>query len=321
MEELMVDMLRICPEAWYILVANPVMAGVTYLTRKYPQAKVVGLCHGSGCVFGLARLIGLDCSKLYFEIPGVNHFIWLNKFECDGQDAFPILHEWMEKNLDKHLEEVWNSSTEGPKAFDLYKKYGVFPIGDTCNTGGGSWGWWYHADDETEAKWKEDPYGWYDWFFGWGEDNLDKMNKVANDPNASVLELIEPHMSGEPMIPLIEALECGVERELIVNIPNKGMMVAGAPEDFAVEVTATISKGKIDGHKMIDLPKPVQALMLRDMIGPVEMELAAFESARYDHLLTLILMDPWTKSEEQARALIDEIMAIPHFSDMKEYYK
>ena len=34
MESILVDMLDICPNAYYIMVANPVQAGVTYLSRK-----------------------------------------------------------------------------------------------------------------------------------------------------------------------------------------------------------------------------------------------------------------------------------------------
>lgn len=36
MEEIYLDIQKVCPNAWYVLVANPVMAGTTYLQRKYP---------------------------------------------------------------------------------------------------------------------------------------------------------------------------------------------------------------------------------------------------------------------------------------------
>ena len=37
------DVLEICPNAWYLQVDNPVLAGITYVGRKYPAAKIVGL--------------------------------------------------------------------------------------------------------------------------------------------------------------------------------------------------------------------------------------------------------------------------------------
>ena len=42
MESVHRDILRICPDAWYLMVCNPVFAGTTYLQRKYPQVKMVG---------------------------------------------------------------------------------------------------------------------------------------------------------------------------------------------------------------------------------------------------------------------------------------
>lgn len=42
MEDILLDIREICPDAWYLMVANPVMAGITYLKRKYPEIKLVG---------------------------------------------------------------------------------------------------------------------------------------------------------------------------------------------------------------------------------------------------------------------------------------
>ena len=41
-ESVVQDILNLCPNAWYLQVANPVLAGVTYLGRKYPDLKIVG---------------------------------------------------------------------------------------------------------------------------------------------------------------------------------------------------------------------------------------------------------------------------------------
>ena len=55
MEDILMDIKRICPDAWYLMVANPVLAGTTYLRRKYPEVKMVGLCHGTGMIEVEAR--------------------------------------------------------------------------------------------------------------------------------------------------------------------------------------------------------------------------------------------------------------------------
>ena len=91
------DVLELAPHVHYVKVANPVMAGVTHLARKYPEAKIIGLCHGFGGVYDVARRLGLDRDKLTYEIPGVNHFVWLTQLRHDGQDALPLLDRWIEE--------------------------------------------------------------------------------------------------------------------------------------------------------------------------------------------------------------------------------
>ena len=140
-DSVMDDVMAICPTAWYIQVANPVQAGITYLSRKYPQANIVGLCHGFGGVYSIIEQLGLEPEHCTYEIPGVNHFIWLTKLFYKGQDAMPLIDAWITKNGPA----AWESGDYdelSPKKCDLYQRIGAFPIGDTAGDGGGSWGWW-----------------------------------------------------------------------------------------------------------------------------------------------------------------------------------
>ncbi|MEM2151848.1 MAG: hypothetical protein QW241_01855 [Candidatus Bathyarchaeia archaeon] len=68
------------------------------------------------------------------------------------------------------------------------------------------------------------------------------------------------------------------------------------------------------------MPKPLIAYVLRDRVAPIEVELEAYERGSRDLLLQLIMMDPWTRSEEQARKLLDEIMALPRCEEMRSHY-
>lgn len=321
MESIVQDILEICPDAWFVLVANPVQAGVTYLKRKYKNLKIVGMCHGFGGVNYLAKTIGLDPEHISYEIPGVNHFVWLTKFFYKGQDAFPILDKWIEENSEEYFKKTSKSDHQGPKPMDLYKRFGAYPIGDTATPGGGSWGYWYHTDAEVEKQWHEDPWGWYQGYFDGGLKHVEHMNKVARDPNVKIREEFPGDRSSEPMIPLIEALACDVERVVMVNILNEGSFVPGIPTDYEVEVPAVVSKKGVQGIRTEGLPKHIIAYLYRDRIAPVEMELAAFEKGDKNLLLSLIMMDPSNKSEAQAKSFLEEILALPYHSEMKEYYK
>lgn len=320
-ESIMNDIFDLCPDAWYIQLANPVLAGTTYLGRKYPKLKFVGLCHGFTGVYHLAETLGFKRENITFEAPGVNHFIWLTRFYHKGEDAFPILDEWIEKEAPKYWERCPPSDDLGPKAVDLYRRFRAFPIGDTCTPGGGSWPWWYHVNDETERRWNENPRKWWSFVLEPPkEDPVESLLKVAEDPIVKVTSVFPPEKSGEIIVPLIESIACDIPRIFIVNIMNAGNFVSGVPENFEVEVPALVSKRGVQGIRTHGLPKPLIAYILRDRVVPVEVELEAYERGNRDLLLQLIMMDPWTRSEEQARKLLDEIMALPRCEEMRSHY-
>jgi alpha-galactosidase len=321
MEEILLDIKAICPNAWYIMIANPVMAGTTYLRRKYPEVKMVGLCHGYGGVYNLAEKLGLDKDEITYQIPGVNHFVWLNRFYYKGEDAFPLIDKWIEEESEEYFKTCKFCDGCGPKAIDLYKRYGVFPIGDTGNPGGGAWGWFYHTDGDVEKKWNEDPDTWFKDYFVGSMNTVEKVKEAAYDTSRKVTEIVGTEHSHEPMIPLIESLAYDVERVIIVNVLNDRNYVPGVPTDFEVEIPAWVSKDKIQGIATEPLPKPILSYIHRDRVAPVEMELEAFVKGDKNLLVDLVMMDPFTHSREQAEGLVEEILNLPYHTEMKEWYK
>ncbi len=320
-ESVIEDVLAICPNAWYLMVNNPVLTGITHLGRQYPEAKIVGLCHGFGEVYRIADVLGLDREGLTYEIPGVNHFVWLTHLYHRGVDVMPLFDRWIETEAPRYWETCKPTDYLGPKAVDLYRRYGVFPIGDTATTGGGSWGWWYHTDEATQQRWHEDPEAWYQTYFGWLDQNVRRIREVGSDPTSKVIEAFPPELSGEVMVPLIEAVACDIPRVLIGNVMNSGDFVAGVPRDFAVEVPLLASKRGIQGIQTSGLPTPLIAHILCDRVAPIEVELEAFKTGSKERLLQLILMDPWTRSEEQTCKLLDDILALPFHRDMQVHYR
>jgi len=316
------DILEICPDALHLMVANPVLAGITMLGRKYPQAKVVGLCHGFGSVYHLAKVLGLEPEHMTFEIPGVNHFVWLTHFYYKGHDAFPILDRWIENDAAQYWAKYGRPSSDvGPKAIDLYKRFGAFPIGDTCTPGGGTWPWWYHTDAETEQRWQEDPADWWHRYFNHGARDIAEMKRVIEDPAVKLTEKFPPKMSGEVMVPLIESIVCDIPRVLIANLFNTGNFVPGIPADFEVEIPTLVSRRGVQGIQTRGLSAPLIAYTLRERVAPVNIELEAYETGDKTLLHQLIMMDPWTRSEAQAQALLDEILALPYHEEMRQHFQ
>jgi alpha-galactosidase len=326
-EEVIEDVLRICPNAWYLQVANSVLGATTYFTRKHPKLKMIGLCHGFGGVYHVAALLGLKEENgfkkedLSFELPGVNHFIWLTKLFYRGEDLMPRFAEWVEKESTRYFETCPESDHMGPKPVDIYRRFGVVPIGDTATVGGGAWGWWYHDGQETEKRWKENPAAWWNGYFTW-VDQVGKENfRISSDPNARMKDYLKPEMSGEQMVPIIESIACDIPHQFIVNIPNRGALVPGVPADFSVEVPALVSKRGVQGIQTDGLPPAVLAYLLRDRVVPVELELAAYQEGSRRMLEELVAMDPWTRSSGQARDFVRDILDLDYHTAMNDHYR
>jgi alpha-galactosidase len=319
-ESIIADMQELCPRAWYVQVANPVMAGITHLARRFPQARIVGLCHGYGGVYNIADTLGLEHAHVTFEAPGVNHFIWLTKLFYRGEDAMPLLGRWIADEGPRRWAQGDPCGELNPKKCDLYRRFGAFPIGDTAGDGGGSWGWPYHTDEATERRWLQNPAAFWQRFFSGGEQEVAEIGRIAADPAARVTERFPPAMSGESIVPLVESLLCDVPRTIICNIPNRGGYVSGVPTDFQVEVPALVGRGGIQGIQTDGLPPGPLAALRRDCVAAVDLELAAFVEGDRELLLELIVNDPWTRDADQARALLDDILALPFNAEMRDHY-
>jgi len=327
-EDLTKDILTYCPNAWHLMVANPMVAGVTLLQRKYPQAKMVGLCHGYAMCHNIAAELGFDRDAIHYQMPGVNHFVWMNQAHLDGKPFFPYLDKWLEEKGEEYWADETNRKGYGGKfilsrkRMDFYKIHGVIGIGDTLSWTGASWPWWYHADEATEKKFDENPAadGW-NFYFNEVKENAQNIIDLANNPNASVSAFLENVEHDNLMIPLVEAIAGDVPRVLIVNLLNKGQLVPGLPEDFEVEVPALCNADGVHPVRTSPLPKPIIAHTLRDRVAPVEMELAAYETGDINLLRELVLMDKWATSMNQVSAFIDEILDLPYHKEMKEHFK
>jgi len=321
-ESIQLDVLSICPDAWLILISNPVMAGITYLKRKYPQAKVVGLCNGSSMIYHIIEEMGLDRKDVNLEIAGINHFVWMTQFYHKGENAFPLLDQWIKEKFPDYIATKPKSNgIINQKSIDLYHRFGVLPLGDTFCPGGGSWPYWYHTSDEEDAKWYEAPIENFNFYFEHGKQELNKIQNLIADPAERVSDQYPLQLSGDFIVQLLESLVCDIPRVFMVNIQNDGNFVPGIPLDFQVEIPALVSKRGIQGIKTNGLPKALIANALHSRVSSVEMELAAFETGDRDLLLNLIMMDPFTTSMQVAEHFLDSILALPFHEELRNHYQ
>lgn len=314
------DMEEICPEAWYVQLANPVFEGCTLVTRQ-SKVKSVGLCHGF--YYGtqkVAQVLGLNPGKVEAQAYGLNHNIWLTKFFVDGINAYPILDDWV-KNQAK---QYWvspacaPSDDMGPKAVDLYRRLGRFPIGDTVTPGGDSYHRWYHYDKNTEKRWREDPDGWYENHYQDVARSVQTFTNLYNNPDMKATSIYPAQKTIETTISIIDAIVNDHPAVYQVNIPNNGC-IPGIADDVVVEIPAMVSAAGIQGLRLLPLPKGI-LFQLQERILLMERDLDAFLSRDRRMLMEYILSYPQVRTIEQATALLEDVFADPFNREMADYY-
>ena len=326
---LMLDVARameeVCPDAWLIQSGNPVYEGCNLMTRE-TSIKVCGLCHGHYGVYHIAEVLGLKEEDITWQAPGLNHNIWLTHFYHKGQDAYPLLEEW----ITTQGEEYWRTHVAS-RTHDIqmsrgtihqYQMFGLMPIGDTPRRGG----WWYHTDIKTKKHWFGEPWGGPDTelarplFVENLEKRIAQMTEIANDPKASLVEAFGADKTREQQVPIIDGLVNNNEGQFQVNVPNRGAL-EGVPDNVVVEVPAIVNKKGIQPIHVGSLPPKILYEQILPEWLDMERELHAFKTADRSMLLWNVLESPQTQSYDQAVEALEALLAMPGHEEMRDHYK
>jgi alpha-galactosidase len=320
------DIEKICPKAWLIQVGNPVFHGCTLMTRE-TSTRIIGLCHGHYGYLEIAATLGLDPAKVVWEAPGLNHNIWLTKFEYEGQDAYPLIDEWIATKGEAYWQSHRARSTHDAQmsrgACNQYQLYGRFPIGDTVRRGG----WWYHTDIVTKKRWFGEPFGGPDthiarpYFVSNLTRNVARMVAASKDPHADLMAAFGASKSREQIVPIMDALSFDNGGDFQVNVPNAAGKLKGIPEDVVVEVPARIDGRGVHIKGFTQLPTKI--LLNHVMPEWIEMErdLYAFKHGDKSMLLWQLLNEHQSRSYDQCVVLLDELLEHPEVREVEQFEK
>ncbi len=327
------DVEKICPNAWLLQAANPVFEGTTLISRE-TKAKVVGICHGHFSYTDIVKTLKLKKEDVEVTIAGFNHNIWLLNFLHKGENAYLLLDQWIEKEAEKYWEsdeflksQPWSTEQMSPAAVDMYRMYGLFPVGDSVRSASP---WWYHTDLKTKQRWFG-PTGGFDSEIGWSvylnqlKGMLEQLNAWSNDSSIALTKVYPPTFSGEQHIPFIDAVANDKEAHLQLNVPNKGA-ISGIPDNVVVEVPTVICKVH-GGRKEVttmhlgELPKRLMLHVLVPRMVRMEQILQAFLEGDRKGLLLLTMEDHRTRSFDDAGMLLEEQLGQPWNSEAAEHYK
>lgn len=308
------DIERICPNAWLIESANPVFEGCTAMSRQ-TNVKLIGLCHGHHGVNTIAKVLGLEPKHVTAKMPGFNHWIWLTEFLYKGENAYPLLDEWIETKA----QEFWTNDDRSPfdnqmrrAAIHQYQLFGLMPIGDTPRAGG----WWYHTDLATKQRWYG-PDGGFDSEIGWAkylvrcEQKVRQIEQAALDQSKPITDTFPAKRGGEQIVPIINSLVNNVPGTYQVNIPNKGPLLPGFPENLVVECQATVDGSGMHGNPVPALPRKLMVGAMIPRWQQAELIVEAACSGDPDIALIYLLRDHRTRGLEQAEGLLNEWLAHP----------
>ncbi|SHN58355.1 alpha-glucosidase AglA [Fervidobacterium gondwanense] len=323
---------RLSPNAWYLQAANPVFEGTTLVSNEV-GIKMVGFCHGHHAVETIAQTIG---EKQYeWQVGGVNHGIWLTKFvDKDGKDLYQKLNEHMKKVQYEEFKPSDPFDDQlSPVAWEMYKFYGLFPVGDTVRNST----WKYHRDLQTKIKWYGAPWGGADSEIGWkwyveqlngAVHMIDTFVKLVTGgqkltalktgtPLDEYLDeiLSEEKLSGEQHVPFINSVVNKKCDRFVVNVLNKGK-IKDLDYDIAVEICANVCGENIEFEET-KLSERVVNWYLKPRILLAKQALEAFKTQDVKLIADILERDPRTKSSEQIEKLIGELYPVV-ISKMKE---
>ena len=302
--------------AFVLQLANPIPEGCTVMSRE-TNAKVIGLCNGFLEYKKILEVMKTPQSKTDYEAIGINHCIWMTKLSVDGKNMYPDIDNWINEKSEEYWKS-WNPEFDemqmSPASIDLYKLYGLMPIGDTCRA---SWpeAWWYHLNQETKKRWwgttggHDGELGWQ-LHLNWLKERQKQIITAVENPNIPLTNIFPAIHSCEQLVPIIDAIANNKPNIFQVNVPNNGA-IPGLPDNFVIEIPAVINKNGVQVLKTETLPNSVMFGVIYPRWLFAERIIATYKTGDKKFMLQAYLSDNRTRTREQAEDTIDAVVSMP----------
>jgi len=290
---------RLSPDATLIQCANnPIPEGGTLVTQE-TGIRFIGVCHGYKEWEHLARVMGMNPDLAEVKIAGINHNVWLLEFLYENKDAYPRLDEWIRETSDHWLKTFLPYAKNvdyqlSRAAFDLYRRLGVMPIGDTTRASSPNLSCYgYHDSPQAESYFFGNEQG-FESVRGesksrnWRTKSIEAFAQAAGDPTMRVQHLF-PRNSGWQIVPIIASMATDQPSRQMVNVPNNGA-IAGLEDRLVVEIPAMVNAQGTHTDGVIQIPP----LLFQEILLPRQKQALYHVDAyrlRKEELLLQVLMD------------------------------
>ncbi len=323
------DMERLCPDAWYINLVNPLIR-LTLGVHRYTKIKVLGLCHQLLWGYAMAAAIlsdryGIpipegfhvhtDADNLPHFIPvaragfehldikaaGINHFSWIMDIRdrATGEDLYPLLRErWLTgyrrdfEPLTREMFAIFGlMPTPGDSHLCEFLPFVVDPVHKPWEKYGLKLQSWEGNRRRRASRWE-----------------LARSILSEETPVEKLRDMWQFNILEEPVAEMIEAITYNdnyYAQQL--NIPNNGGLIPNLPADAIVEVPGVISGMGIQGLGFPPLPEGIAALCSRELeLSSIIVEAAA--TGDRNLALQALLLDPMIDDLDTARAILNDFL-------------
>jgi alpha-galactosidase len=303
------DIMAICPDAWVLNFSNPMSRICTTVHRKYPDLKLIGLCHEVGSLPAhLPRILDTPLSNLTFQAGGLNHFsVLLNiRYNDTGRDAYPDVRakapayfeaitcavEWALPGAPESF-----AATLADKAWaerDLFRKilerFGYLPI--TTDSHFGEYiQWAYEVADNQSIL---DFYRAY---------QLWVAQQVSEE------RLLQGSGEDWAITSILESIAAGTHSDqLALNLPNEGY-IDDLPTDIVVEVPGVVDASGVRGVPLGRFPRGIAGL-LRNQVAVHDLTAEAILTGSKAVALQALLVDPVVQSLQSAEQTLETMLKL-----------
>jgi 6-phospho-beta-glucosidase len=263
MKEVCAEVEQICPDAWIFNYTNPVNIVAEAVTHHSP-VKIVSLCEGPVYfVDKLAAVAQFDRAKVEAVMVGLNHACWSVEHTYDGEDLVP------------HLQAAWERRRHEPDLSPHDRRW--LHLAATMESIPAEYFLYYYFRDQIVAEMQAKPTTRAEDIMGWSGDYWEHYREQAqsDDPQLDPTRSRGGIHELELAIDVMDAIFNDKDEVHPVNVPNRGGVLPGFPEDLVVEVQGRCTGRGIEPLAAKPLPRRVQGLV--QMLG--EYQALAAEAA------------------------------------------
>ena len=294
LQQVAAELAEVAPHAKVFNYTNPVNIVAQAWTRN-SDIPLVSLCEGP-IIFPreLARDLGLDEELVRGHMVGLNHGCWSYDATYDGRDFVEVIAERLQgPELPRSVERLAQLAvTMGAVPADYFK--------------------YYYFEDEVLAELRAKPTTRAEDILSWAPGYWDHYQEqvTAAEPHLDPARSRGGIHELELAIDVMDAVFNGKDEIHPVNVPNRGGVLPGLPEDLVVEVYGRTIDGWIEPQPAPPLPRHVLGLI--EALGEYEFLAAeaAWSGDRRDAVRALAA-NPLVRTLPRAEKLYAEL-AVAH---------